>query len=87
MSQVVESPSLTDNSALFDSVYKLVCDQAQADQQPCEVVLAQLIYHASYELFYSDLPLGHVQGVVEAAALQVAKEYIEAESQDVGGAA
>lgn len=80
-------PEINDNPALFDAVFKLVSDQAAADQQPCEVVLAQLIYHASYELFYSDMPLGHVQGVVEAAALTVAREYVEAESHDAGGVA
>jgi hypothetical protein len=87
MSQTIEAPSLHGNAALFNSVFKLVSDQAQIDQQPCEVILAQVIYHASYELFYSDMPLGHVQGVVEAAALTVAKEYEEAESLGAGGAA
>lgn len=74
-------PDLTGNQLLFDSVYKLVCEQAAVDHQPPEVVLAQIIYHISYELFYSDgftLPL--VQGVVEAAALVVAKEWEEADA-------
>lgn len=87
-------PDLTGNQPLFDSVYKAACEQAAVDHQPPEVVLAQIIYHASYELFYSDgftLPL--VQGVVEAAALVVAKEWEEADSfeqaliGDAGGAA
>lgn len=83
-------PALDANQPLFDSVYKLVCEQAAADHQPPEVVLAQIIYHSSYELLYSDgftLPL--VQGVVEAAALVVAKEWEEADlfEQDlIGGA-
>ncbi|MBA6066375.1 hypothetical protein [Pseudomonas mosselii] len=92
MSQLSVSmlPALDANQPLFDSVYKLVCEQAQADHQPPEVVLAQIIYHSSYELFYSDgftLPL--VQGVVEAAALTVAREYEEADAFEqslIGGA-
>jgi len=71
---------LAGNQPLFDSVYRLVCDQAAAASQSPEEVLAQIIYHASYELFYGDdFTLALVQGVVEAAALTVAREYEEAE--------
>ncbi|WP_422403589.1 hypothetical protein [Pseudomonas sp. GZD-209] len=83
-----EAPELKGNSFFFDTVYKLVCGQAAADCQPPEVVLAQVIYHASYELLYSDdFTLAHVRGLVDAAALTVAREYEEAESLGAGGAA
>jgi hypothetical protein len=72
-------PDYTRNHPLFESVYKLVCTQADADCQSPEAVLAQIIYHASYEMFYSDdVTLALVQSVVEAAALVVAKEYEDA---------
>ncbi|WP_313651041.1 hypothetical protein [Pseudomonas soli] len=78
-------PALDANQPLFDSVYKLVCEQAAADHQPPEVVLAQIIYHSSYELLYSDgFTPALVQGVVEAAALVVAKEWEEADSFEQG---
>ncbi|WP_099431213.1 hypothetical protein [Pseudomonas mosselii] len=86
-------PNLTGNQPLFNSLYKLVCAQAAADCQPPEVVLAQIIYHSSYEMFYSDgMTLGLVQGVVEVAALVVAKEWEEVDGfeknliADEGGA-
>lgn len=74
-------PDLAANKPLFNSVYKLVCEQAAADCQPPEVVLAQIIYHSSYEMFYSDgMTLGLVRGVVEAAASVVAKEWEEVDA-------
>lgn len=94
MNQVyATAPALEGNFPLFESVFKQVCEQAQADQQPCGVVLAQLIYHVSCELFYGEMPLGHVKGVVEAAHLTVAAEFEAADAKEhslageVGGAA
>lgn len=81
-------PDYTRNHPLFESVYRLVCTQADADCQPPDVVLAQIIYHACYEMFYGDdVTLAHVQGVVEAAALAVAREYEEFEGLEAGVAA
>lgn len=82
------APDYTRNHPLFESVYKLVRAQADADCQPPEVLLAQIIYHANYEMFISDdVTLTLVQGVVEAAALTVAGEYEEIEGLEAGGAA
>lgn len=82
------APDYTRNHPLFESVYKLVRAQADANCQPPGGLLAQIIYHASYEMFYGDdVTLAHVQDVVEAAALTVAREYEEFEGLEAGGAA
>lgn len=82
-------PDLDGNTELFNSIFKLVSIQANADNQPCEIVLIQIIYHATRELFFSEMPYGHVQGVVEAAALYVAAAHEDGDAEtpvdEVGG--
>ncbi|KPM64047.1 hypothetical protein HB4184_10565 [Pseudomonas putida] len=87
MSQVSSpsTPEIDGNPQLFQKVFGLACKKA-GPGMPVEVVLCQLMYHTTEELLISDLPAGHIRGVVEIAVQSVAAEQA-ALRQQAGGVA
>lgn len=68
------TPNLDGNIDIFNATYKLVCARAEESSLPIEAILCQVIYHAAYEIILGgDLTMDLITGVVEAAAVQVAR--------------
>ncbi|TLG93135.1 hypothetical protein FEM54_05210 [Pseudomonas edaphica] len=62
-------PDLEDNADLFDALFARVCKRGTSTNTPPEVILCQMIFHASREVFLGidDVPFSSVKAVVEAA--------------------
>lgn len=62
-------PDLEDNADLFDDLFAKVCERTESTGIPPEVILCQMIFHASREVFLGidEVPFSSVKGVVEAA--------------------
>lgn len=87
MSQISSpsTPELDGNPQLFQKVFGLACKKT-GPGIPVEVVLCQLMYHITEELLVSDMPAGHIRGVIEAAVQSLAAEQ-EVLRQQAGGEA
>jgi hypothetical protein len=62
-------PDLEDNADLFDALFAKVCRRGTSTGTPPEVILCQMIFHASREVFLGldDVPFSSVKAVIEAA--------------------
>jgi hypothetical protein len=61
-------PDLEDNTDLFDALFAKVCERSENNGIPPDVILCQMIFHASREVFLSaDVPFSSVKGVIEAS--------------------
>lgn len=61
-------PDLEDNADLFGALFSKVCKRSESTGIPPDVILCQMIFHASREVFLSaDAPFSSVKGVIEAS--------------------